>query len=112
MRSLPCATLALVLLCTQAHASTCIASYYGSESGKRTASGERFNPRAFTAAHRTLPFGSRVRVTFAGRSVIVRINDRGPAAYTRRCIDLSAAAAREIGLQRAGIGRVFIQKLR
>jgi len=64
--------------------------------GKKTASGERFNPNALTAAHRSLPFGTRVKVTHKGRSVVVRINDRGP--FVRgRSIDLSRAAARKIG---------------
>jgi rare lipoprotein A len=60
-------------------AQTGVASYY--KQGKRTANGERFNPNGFTAAHRTLPFGTRVLVTNVrnGRSVIVRINDRGPS---------------------------------
>lgn len=88
-----------------------IASYYGKRfAGRLTANGERFNPRAMTAAHKTLPFGSRVRVTHArtGKSVIVRINDRGP--YIRgRTIDLSRAAAEEIGLIRAGHGRVTLE---
>jgi rare lipoprotein A len=73
-----------------------IASFY---SGGRTANGERMNPTAFTAAHRTLPFGTRVTVTnqHTGRSVVVRINDRGP--FIRgRVIDLSPAAARAIGV--------------
>ena len=63
---------------------------------KRTANGEKFNPNALTAAHRSLPFGTRVKVTHKGKSVIVRINDRGP--FIRgRSIDLSRAAARKIG---------------
>lgn len=63
---------------------------------KITASGERFNPNALTAAHRSLPFGTMVRVTYKGRSVVVRINDRGP--FIRgRSLDLSRAAARKIG---------------
>jgi rare lipoprotein A len=70
------ATLFFCLLLTTAHAKA--ASYYGSESGHHTASGERFDPNAMTAAHRTLPFGTLVRVTYRGRSVVVRINDRGP----------------------------------
>ena len=70
---------------------------------KITASGERFNPHALTAAHKTLPFGTRVRVTHKGRSVVVRINDRGP--FIRgRSLDLSRAAARAIGC--AGVCRV------
>ncbi|NEO68868.1 MAG: septal ring lytic transglycosylase RlpA family protein, partial [Moorea sp. SIO3H5] len=83
-----------------------IASWYGSAfHGRRTASGERFNQYALTAAHRTLRFGTRVKVTNLrnGRSVIVRINDRGP--YIRgRIIDLSRGAARIIGLVRSGTG--------
>ena len=63
---------------------------------KRTANGEKFNPNAFTAAHRTLPFGTKVKVTYKGKSVIVRINDRGPF-IKGRSIDLSRAAARAIG---------------
>ncbi|MCT2399837.1 septal ring lytic transglycosylase RlpA family protein [Novosphingobium mangrovi (ex Huang et al. 2023)] len=90
-----------------------IASYYGNEfAGSRTASGERFDPSALTAAHRTLPFGSRVQVTneATGDSVIVTINDRGPF-HGKRLIDLSEAAAKEIGLARAGHGRVQLALL-
>jgi rare lipoprotein A (peptidoglycan hydrolase) len=84
------------------------ASYYGAElAGQRTAAGERFDPEARTAAHRTLPLGSRVQVTNPdnGKSVIVRINDRGPF-HGDRVIDLSLGAAREIGLVRSGVGEV------
>jgi rare lipoprotein A len=70
---------------------------------KITASGERFNPNALTAAHKTLPFGTRVRVTYKGRSVVVRINDRGPFIRGRH-LDLSRAAARKIGC--GGVCRV------
>jgi rare lipoprotein A len=86
-----------------------VASWYGREfAGRRTASGERFDPTDYTAAHRTLPFGSRVRVTnAAGQSVVVRINDRGPFARGR-VIDLSQAAAAELGLVGAGSGRVSL----
>jgi rare lipoprotein A len=88
------------------------ASWYGREfAGRRTASGERFNPAEYTAAHRTLPFGTRVRVTNAqGESVVVRINDRGPF-HGGRVIDLSQAAAAELGLVRAGSGRVQLALL-
>ena len=82
------------LVCLESAAQAEIASYYGQEfSGRRTASGERFNPNAMTAAHRTLRFGTRVRVTNSrnGRSVIVRINDRGPFVKGRS-IDLSSRA--------------------
>ena len=84
------------------------ASYYGSElAGNPTASGESFDPERLTAAHRTLPLGSKVRVTNArnGETVVVRINDRGPY-HGNRVIDLSRAAARTIGLIRSGTGRV------
>ena len=77
-----------------------MATWYGPGfSGKRTASGERFNPQAMTAAHRTLPFGTRVAVTNerTGRSVVVRINDRGP--FNRGLIiDLSKSSAQAIGM--------------
>ncbi|RXG87713.1 septal ring lytic transglycosylase RlpA family protein [Bradyrhizobium zhanjiangense] len=82
-----------------------MASYYGNESGSRTASGQRFNQNALTAAHRSLPFGTKLRVTHGGQSVIVTINDRGP--FIRgRVLDLSTGAARAIGLTGAGVGRV------
>jgi len=86
------------------------ASFYGAElAGQRTASGERFNPSELTAAHRTLPFGTRVRVTNRsnGRSVVVRINDRGPFHHSR-VIDLSHEAARQIDIIRQGQGQVEI----
>jgi len=89
------------------------ASYYGHElAGNLTASGEVFDPTRLTAAHRTLPLGSRVRVTnpVNGDSVIVRINDRGPF-HGNRVIDLSYGAAREIGLIRSGTGRVQLALL-
>lgn len=82
-----------------------MASFYGNESGSRTASGQRFNQNAMTAAHRSLPFGTKLRVTHGGQSVIVTINDRGP--FVRgRVLDLSTGAARAIGLTGAGVGRV------
>lgn len=80
--------------------------------GRRTANGERFNMNEFTAAHRTLPLASYVRVTNQanGKSVVVKINDRGP--FSRgRILDLSYAAAKVIGLVRAGTARVKIQGL-
>lgn len=89
------------------------ASYYGTElAGNRTASGESFDPNQLTAAHRTLPLGSRVRVTNArnGDSVVVRINDRGPY-HGNRVIDLSTAAARTIGLIASGTGQVRLALL-
>jgi len=82
-----------------------MASFYGSESGSRTASGQRFNQNAMTCAHRSLPFGTKLRVTHGGQSVVVTVNDRGP--FIRgRVLDLSTGAARAIGLTRAGVGRV------
>jgi rare lipoprotein A len=85
-----------------------MASFYGSESGSRTASGQRFNQSAMTAAHRTLPFGTKLKVTHGDRSVVVTINDRGP--FVRgRVLDLSTGAARAIGLTGAGVGRVVAE---
>jgi rare lipoprotein A len=87
-----------------------IASFYGNESGSKTASGQRFNQNAMTAAHRSLPFGTRLRVTHGGRSVVVTINDRGP--FIRgRVLDLSTAAARAVGLTSAGVGHVTAEVL-
>ena len=87
-----------------------IASFYWQP--QRVASGGWFNPNAMTAAHKTLPFGTRVRVTHAanGRSVVVTINDRGPY-IAGRIIDLSKAAAGVIGMQGQGIARVRMEVL-
>ncbi len=85
-----------------------VASYYADKfNGRRTASGETFSNRAMTAAHRSLPFGSKVRVMNPanGRSVVVRINDRGPF-HGGRVIDLSRSAATSLGLIQRGSGRV------
>ncbi|RJL34683.1 septal ring lytic transglycosylase RlpA family protein [Bailinhaonella thermotolerans] len=81
---------------------SCQASFYWE--GQMTANGERFNPSALTAAHKTLPFNSRVRVTNPsnGKSVVVRINDRGPF-ISGRCLDLSRAAFTKIGDPGAGV---------
>ena len=90
-----------------------MASYYGAGfAGRPTASGERFNPSALTAAHRTLPFGTRLKVTNPrnGRSVVVRVNDRGPFSRAR-VIDLSQEAARQIGLIQQGHGVVQLAAL-
>ena len=87
------------------------ASYYGNElAGNRTASGERFNPNGLTAAHRTLPLGTRLKVTNVanGRSVIVRVNDRGPFVRSR-LIDVSLGAAREIQMVRSGKAQVRLE---
>ncbi len=90
-----------------------MASWYGSRfAGKPTASGERFDPSDYTAAHRSLPFGSRVRVTNSrtGESVVVRINDRGPFSGGR-VIDVSRAAASELGLIGPGHAEVTLALL-
>ncbi|HSX55703.1 MAG TPA: septal ring lytic transglycosylase RlpA family protein [Sphingomonas sp.] len=90
-----------------------MASYFSREmAGNRTANGERCDPDTLTAAHRTAPFGSRIRVTShtTGKSVIVRVNDRGPFSGGR-VIDLSHAAAREIGMHRSGTARVSLALL-
>jgi rare lipoprotein A len=80
-----------------------MASFYGNESGSKTASGQRFNQNAMTCAHRSLPFGTKLRVSHSGRSVVVTVNDRGP--FVRgRVLDLSKGAARVLGL--GGVGRV------
>lgn len=90
-----------------------MASFYGRHlKGARTASGARYAPDALTAAHRTLPFGTQVQVTNPanGESVVVTINDRGPF-HGNRVIDLSDAAAEEIGIARAGSGKVELAVL-
>jgi rare lipoprotein A len=84
------------------------ASYYGSESGARTASGARYNPMGMTAAHRSLPFGTKLKVTHGARSVVVTVNDRGP--FIRgRVLDLSKGAAQVIGLTGRGVGHVVAE---
>ena len=92
------------------------ASWYGG--GERlaghTSTGELFRPMGHTAAHRTLPFGTMLRVTSAanGRSTIVRINDRGPALASGRSLDLSRGAALDLGLVASGQGAVYIEVMR
>lgn len=86
------------------------ASWYGKRfHGRRTASGERFDMHALTAAHKTLPFGTRVRVrsVHTGKEVVVRINDRGPYAH-QRIIDLSHAAATALGVAHRGVTEVHL----
>jgi rare lipoprotein A len=95
------------------HGQTGYASYYArAHDGLRTASGERYDMDEMTAAHRTLPFGTRVRVTNLenGRDVVVRINDRGPFRKGR-VIDVSYAAARKLGLVHSGVAKVRVQVL-
>ena len=89
------------------------ASYYaGAFEGRSTASGETYHSAALTAAHRFLPFGTLLRVTNVrnGRSVIVRVNDRGPF-HARRILDLSRAAAREIGMLQRGRAKVRVEQV-
>jgi len=90
-----------------------VASYYADKfNGRRTASGETFSNRAMTAAHRTLPFGTRLRVTNPanGRSVVVRVNDRGPF-HGGRLLDLSRTAADQVGIVQRGHGPVELALL-
>ncbi len=90
-----------------------VASYYADDfNGRKTASGEHYDMNDLTAAHRTLPFGTKVKVTNldTGRSVVVRINDRGPFKDDR-VIDLSLGAAKQLGLIAMGTGRVILQIL-
>ena len=93
----------------KAAAQSGVASVYSTESGNRTASGARLNPGAMTAAHRSLPFGSKVRVTNRrnGRSVVVTVNDRGP--FVRgRIIDLTPAGAQALGF--SGLAQVTVER--
>ncbi|HEY1747178.1 MAG TPA: septal ring lytic transglycosylase RlpA family protein [Xanthobacteraceae bacterium] len=89
-------------------ASVGVASFY--TEGVRTASGERLNPNALTAAHPTLPFGTRLRITSVadGRSVVVRVNDRGPF-IKGRAVDVSYSAAKELGLTERGVAKVKME---
>jgi len=123
LAALPAALLAFSLLSLQpAHANqpnavqtaSGTASWYGAKfHGRRTANGERYDMHQLTAAHRTLPFGTKVRVINErnGRAVVVRINDRGPFAG-RRIIDLSRGAAGAIGMVNSGVARVKLEVLR
>lgn len=96
--------LALILSVSDAAAQCGTASWYGPGfHGRRTASGAIFNQNAMTAAHRTLPFGTKLHVTYKGHSIRVTVNDRGP--FVRgRVLDLSRAAARQLGIN--GVGHV------
>ncbi len=85
------------------HSFTGVASMYGNKSGSQTASGQRFNENAMTCAHRSLPFGTKLRVSHGGRSIVVTVNDRGP--FVRgRVLDLSTGAARALGI--SGLGQI------
>lgn len=95
---------------TAAYAQCGLTSWYGTESGTTTASGERFKPEGLTAAHRTLPFGTvllvcRESVKSRSSCVVVRVNDRGPHKRTGRDLDLSKGAARVLGMVKAGVAR-------
>jgi rare lipoprotein A len=89
---------------------TVVASWYGTESGNRTANGEYFDGSSMTCAHRSLPFGTRLRVTYRGKSAVCRVNDRGPF-IKGRSLDLSRAVAKRVGLIPAGVGRVCVERL-
>lgn len=105
MKLISSAILAVILFAAPAHAMVGWASYY--KSGYRTANGERFLPMGMTAAHKNLPFGTKLKVTNLrnGKSVVVRVNDRGP--FIRgRVLDLSLGAARVIGLTASGVGKI------
>lgn len=100
----------VLMLLTPVYAATCqLASWYGTESCSNprclTASGEVFTGRAMTAAHKTLPFGTKLRVSYRGKTVTVRVNDRGPFVKGR-ALDLSRAAAAELGMLGAGVATV------
>ena len=94
---------------TDAASGTMNASWY--MHGKRTANGERFNPNGMTAAHRTLPFGTRLHLTHNGRTAIVRINDRGPFVRERH-LDLSRGAAQQLGCIHSGSCKVIYRVVR
>ena len=103
------AAIVLPLAVSNAKAESGVASVYSTESGSRTATGARLNPGAMTAAHRSYPFGSKVRVTNRsnGRTVVVTINDRGP--FVRgRIIDVTPAAAQALGFN--GLAPVTIER--
>jgi rare lipoprotein A len=89
------------------------ASWYGHESGNMTANGERFRPDAVTAAHTTLPLPTYVEVTAldTGRTILVRINDRGPFAGRGRIIDLSKGAAEQLGIRARGHAAVRVRRV-
>lgn len=90
-----------------------LTSWYGGGErlNRHTASGEVFRPNGLTAAHRSLPLGTRLAVTYAGRTVVVRVNDRGPAKWTGRSLDLSRGAAHALGFAQRGTARVHIAVL-
>lgn len=119
-RSIPgaaCIVLAAVFILAtgvQAFSLECRASYYGAgeKLSRHTANGEVFRSSGLTAASWHHRFGTKLRVTYRGRSVVVRVNDRGPAKRLHRCVDLSYASAKAIGLTRAGVATVSIEVVR
>jgi rare lipoprotein A len=114
-------TCAVILLAIGIQPARCeIATWYGAESGRQTSSGERFNPDgacsdyalySCTCAHLRFPFGTQLRVRWRGRSVICRVNDRGPNASTGADIDLSRAGARRLGMIVTGRAHVSIERV-
>lgn len=107
--ALLCAAI-IILAMHLAHAQSGMASYYAE--GQRVACGGRFDPSAMTAASPNLPCGARVRVTNSrnGRSVVLTINDRGPARWTHRIIDVSRGAAGVLGMIQAGVVPVTVDR--
>lgn len=105
------ALMAVAFAASAAHASTGFASYY--KTGKVTANGEPYNPLGLTAAHRSLPFGTMLRVTNLrnGKTVVVRVNDRGPFVG-KRVLDLSYGAAKVIGMQRRGVAKIKFEVIK
>ena len=87
-----------------------LASWYGGGEAlnRHTSNGEVFRPNGFTAAHRTLPLGTKIVVAHGDKQVTVRVNDRGPAKWTGRSLDLSRGAARALGIIHSGVARVRI----
>lgn len=105
----------LVLSAPQVQAAECAgrivtASWYGAESGRRTASGLRFDGSQWLVAHKSLPFGTKLRLTYRGRSVIVPVQDRGPY-IAGRTLDLSEAVARALGTKAVGAARVCMERV-
>jgi len=111
MRLRAIAIAAFVLSCSTAQAETGKASWYGAESGKHTASGERYRPDGMTVAHRSMAFGTKLRITdhHTGRAVTCRVSDRGPAKRTGRIVDLSRGCASALGIIRKGIAMVKLE---
>jgi rare lipoprotein A len=111
LKSIIVGACALLIIATPVIGHSVLASYYGGNDklcGRPMANGHRLDCRqgVHTVAHRTLPFGSKVRVSYAGRTVDAVVTDRGPAKWTGRDLDLSLGTARDLGMVRAGVGRV------